>query len=320
MSNKQNKPLVFALTPANNKRLAALCGEQNKNLKHLEIYFNVEINNRGHEFFIYGSDTEAKNARKVINILYEQTAEKQHLVKQDINFAIKSVVAKNVKKLTFSDIVTPKLVIKPRTPNQLTYIENMNKHDVNFGVGPAGTGKTYLAVAYAVNALENARINRIIIARPIVEAGEKLGYLPGDIAQKVDPYLRPIYDALYEMLGFNNVSKLIEENIIEIAPLAFMRGRTLNDAVIILDEAQNTTIEQMKMFLTRLGFGSKAIITGDVTQTDLPKHQFSGLVHALKVLHAEPQIGFCNFDAIDIVRHPLVQRIVRAYEYEGVKS
>jgi phosphate starvation-inducible PhoH-like protein len=209
---------------------------------------------------------------------------------------------------------TKRGVIRPRGVNQQSYLRNIGRHDLNFGIGPAGTGKTYLAVASAVAALEREEVRRLILARPAVEAGEKLGFLPGDMAQKVDPYLRPLYDALYEMLGFERVAKLIERNVIEVAPLAFMRGRTLNDSFIILDEAQNTTVEQIKMFLTRVGFGSKCVVTGDITQIDLPRHKESGLRHVLEVLREVEGISFTFFGAHDVVRHPLVQRIVAAYE------
>jgi phosphate starvation-inducible PhoH-like protein len=214
-------------------------------------------------------------------------------------------------------VMTKRGAIRGRGPNQKAYLRKIDKHAVNFGIGPAGTGKTYLAVASAVAALQADRVQRIVLVRPAVEAGERLGFLPGDLAQKVDPYLRPLYDALYEMLGFDHVMRLIERHVIEIAPLAFMRGRTLNDAFIILDEAQNTTIEQMKMFLTRTGFGSTAVITGDVTQIDLPKAQVSGLKHAMKILKGVEGISFCFFDARDVVRHPMVQRIVQAYDRAG---
>lgn len=314
--------IKFKLDPENNIRLANLCGQHDKNLRQIENYFATEINYRGYEFTISGTKNDATDTKKILEALFAETAIKDHLTTNEINLAIQDISSKSstnsAKLLT---IKTPKILIRPRTSNQIEYVRNLNQFDINFGIGPAGTGKTYLAVAYAVEALDKAIINRIIITRPVVEAGERLGYLPGDIAQKVDPYLRPIYDALYEMIGFDKVSKMLDNRVLEIAPLAFMRGRTLNDAIIILDEAQNTTMEQMKMFLTRLGFGSQAIITGDITQTDLPKHQLSGLHNALKILHDEPKIGFVNFQAADIVRHPLVQKIVKAYEkYEQTKN
>lgn len=303
--------MKFTLTPQNNIQLAILCGEHDRNLKQIAKYFNVEIQNRGHDFRISGSKPSIQQAKATITKLFTV---KKHLTNQEINLTMLSTATKTPTKVT--TIKTPKLTIKPRTPNQTHYLERIEKYDINFGIGPAGTGKTFLAVACAVAALETENIHRIIITRPAVEAGERLGFLPGDIAQKVDPYLRPIYDALYDMLGFEQTAKLIENNIIEIAPLAFMRGRTLNDAVIILDEAQNTTIEQMKMFLTRLGFGSKAIITGDITQIDLPKSIQPGLKHAVNVLKGIKDIGITYFEASDIVRHPLVQKIVTAYEKE----
>jgi phosphate starvation-inducible PhoH-like protein len=307
--------LKLSLEPQNNSRLAALCGQHDKNLKHIENYFEVEINYRGHDFSILGNKQDANDAKHALEILFAETLDKKQINVSDVNMAIQTIVNKSGSKSNKQLAVkTPKVLIRPRTPNQAQYLSNLNQFDINFGIGPAGTGKTYLAVAYAVEALEKAIINRIIITRPVVEAGERLGYLPGDIAQKVDPYLRPIYDALFEMIGFDRVAKMLESRIIEIAPLAFMRGRTLNDAIIILDEAQNTTAEQMKMFLTRIGFGSQAIITGDITQTDLPKSQMHGLRNALNILKGEAKIGFINFEAEDIVRHPLVQRIVKAYE------
>jgi phosphate starvation-inducible PhoH-like protein len=295
----------FTLEPQDNKRLANLCGEHDRNLRQIEKYFKVEISNRGHEFNITGENESVQKAQHAILQLFNT---EKHITPEQINLVI------HPPQPTKTTIYTPNLTIKPRTANQTQYLANIYQYDLIFGIGPAGTGKTYLAVAYAVNALETEQVSRIIIARPVVEAGEKLGYLPGDIAQKVDPYLRPIYDALYQMLGFNQVNKLIDNRIIEIAPLAFMRGRTLNDAIIILDEAQNTTVEQMKMFLTRIGFGSKAIVTGDITQIDLPKSQMPGLKNAIEILKHESDIGFNYFSSKDIVRHPLVQRIVEAYE------
>ncbi|MCK4869596.1 MAG: PhoH family protein [Gammaproteobacteria bacterium] len=305
--------MKFTLTPQNNKQLANLCGEHDRNLKQIAKYFNVEIQNRGHDFQITGPRQNTQQAKTTITKLFTI---KKHLTNQEINLTMLSTATKTKSPTKTTTIKTPKLTINPRTPNQTHYLERIKKYDINFGIGPAGTGKTFLAVACAVAALETENIHRIIITRPAVEAGERLGFLPGDISQKVDPYLRPIYDALYDMLGFEQTAKLIDNNIIEIAPLAFMRGRTLNDAVIILDEAQNTTIEQMKMFLTRLGFGSKAIITGDITQIDLPKSIQPGLKHAVNVLKDVKDIGTTYFQASDIVRHPLVQKIVTAYEKE----
>jgi phosphate starvation-inducible PhoH-like protein len=317
------KPLTFTLQPENNAKLANLCGEHDKNLRQIEDYFNVEINNRGNEFYILGNKNAAQNAKQAIKLLFDEAIIEKYITPGEINLVMQSITTNRQfkqKRETQKIINTPKTTVKPRTSHQIRYLEEIDKYPLIFSIGPAGTGKTYLAVAYAVNALETQQVNRIIITRPVVEAGERLGYLPGDIAQKVDPYLRPIYDALYEMLGFREVAKLVENHAIEIAPLAFMRGRTLNDAIIILDEAQNTTIEQMKMFLTRIGFGSKAIITGDITQIDLPKSQPPGLKNALEILKDEPDIGFCFFDASDVVRHPIVQRIVRAYESASSKQ
>ncbi len=308
------KPITFTLQPANNKKLANLFGSQDANLQLIATRFKVEINNRGHDFTILGPKSATQKAQNTITQLFAATNSKKHLTKTELNLTMQTNEHTPKPQKQNHKIYTPKVTITPRSPHQTTYLNSITKYDLNFGIGPAGTGKTYLAVAYAVHALETELVSRIIITRPVVEAGEHLGYLPGDIAQKVDPYLRPIYDALYDMLGFSQVTKLIDNRIIEIAPLAFMRGRTLSDAIIILDEAQNTTTEQMKMFLTRIGFGSKAIVTGDITQIDLPKSQMPGLKHALEVLHGNKKIGFCFFDASDIVRHPLVQEIVTAYE------
>jgi len=319
MPPKNIATINFELSPQNNHRLATLCGQVNTNLHQLESHFGVEINNRSYYFEVIGPEKMTRKATEAIQQLYDETLHQTDLTSHQIHLMLQSIKTnstgkKEIKKLGEYAIKTPKLTIKPRSPNQLHYVEDMHKFDINFGIGPAGTGKTYLAVAYAVHALYQEKINRIIIVRPAVEAGEHLGFLPGDIAEKVNPYLRPIYDALYDMLGFSAVNKLIDKNVIEVAPLAFMRGRTLNDAIIILDESQNTTIEQMKMFLTRLGFDSKAIITGDVTQIDLPKGKLSGLKHAVEVLKNENEIGFTFFQAHDVVRHSLVQNIIRAYE------
>jgi len=316
---KTQHSVNLTLTPSDNHRLAKLCGQFDENLRHVESYLGVKINNRGNEFEIIGPTKSVKVAKDLINMLYEEThggdeisAAKVFLVLQTISNS-ESIAT---QPLNFQDraIKTHKLLIKPRSVNQYHYVDNILSHDISFGIGPSGTGKTYLAVACAVAALEKEQVWRIILVRPALEAGEKLGFLPGDMAQKVNPYLRPLYDALYEMLGIERVTKLIEENIIEVAPLAFMRGRTLNDAFIILDESQNTTIEQMQMFLTRIGFGSKAVITGDITQTDLPKSKRSGLQHAIKVLKNIAGMSFTFFQAQDVVRHPLVQQIVQAYE------
>lgn len=316
--------LEFTLSPADNSRLANLCGPFNEHLRQIEKRLGVEIANRGNQFRLIGTDNSVQAACGVLKKLFRDaqkeliTSEQVHLSMQDASIdtlldAPEDEDEGDAASQTVA-IKTRRGVIKGRGFNQQSYLQKILTHDINFGVGPAGTGKTYLAVACAVAALENERVRRIVLVRPAVEAGEKLGFLPGDMAQKVDPYLRPLYDALYEMLGFERVEKLLERNIIEVAPLAFMRGRTLNDAFIILDEAQNTTTEQIKMFLTRVGFGSTAVITGDVTQIDLPKEKMSGLRHVLNVLKDVEGISFTFFSARDVVRHPLVQRIVHAYE------
>lgn len=299
--------------------MANLCGQFDEHLHHLERRLGVEINNRGNEFEIVGDEPSSRIALRLLKKLYAAT-EKEMLSPEAIHLYIQeSGVDAAPSSTADAEIVisTRKSLIRGRGLNQQHYLSNINNHDINFGIGPAGTGKTYLAVACAVQALEQEKVRRIILVRPAVEAGERLGFLPGDLAQKIDPYLRPLYDALYEMIGFDRVSKLMEQHVIEVAPLAFMRGRTLNDSFIILDEAQNTTMEQMKMFLTRIGFGSTAVITGDITQTDLPNNRQSGLRHVTKVLNNIEGISFVFFTSRDVVRHPLVQKIVNAYdEYE----
>lgn len=300
-------------------RLANLCGQFDEHLRHLERRLGVEISNRGNLFQVIGDKRAARAGERLINRLYEATEDEVltpasiHLYLQEAGIEEAPQEDEGAKP---DDVVisTRKGMIRGRGPNQQKYLNNILTNDVNFGIGPAGTGKTYLAVACAVDALESERVRRIILVRPAVEAGERLGFLPGDMAQKIDPYLRPLYDALYEMLGFERVSKLIDHNVIEVAPLAFMRGRTLNESFIILDEAQNTTVEQMKMFLTRIGFGSTAVVTGDVTQTDLPDQRKSGLRHVIEVLKDLDGVSFNFFNVRDVVRHPLVQRIVNAYE------
>jgi len=287
-----------------------------KHLRQVERYIGVEINNRGNNFHVSGDLKSIELTETILKEMYASTevellsTERVHLYLQSINVEdeLEDDIADEVS------IKTKRGIIRGRTPNQKKYLTNIKTHDVNFGIGPAGTGKTYLAVACAVAAMEQDRARRLVLVRPAVEAGEKLGFLPGDMVQKVDPYLRPLYDALYEMLGFEKVSKLIERNVIEVAPLAFMRGRTLNEAFIILDEAQNTTIEQMKMFLTRIGFNSTAIVTGDITQIDLPSNKLSGLRHVIDILSEETEISFTFFKSKDVVRHPLVARILNAYE------
>ena len=293
-----------------------MCGSLDSHLRLIERRLGVEINNRGNRFRIIGNPKTVDIASRLLSELYASTAsdvlstEKIHLSLQDkaIDDAVEEYGEKDVI------VKTKRGVIQGRSPNQRLYLRNIREHDVSFGIGPAGTGKTYLAVASAVVALEQNQARRLVLVRPAVEAGEKLGYLPGDLAQKVDPYLRPLYDALYEMLGFDRVTKYIEKNVIEVAPLAFMRGRTLNESFIILDEAQNTTIEQMKMFLTRIGFSSTAVITGDITQIDLPQGKKSGLRHVIDILDDETGISFTFFKPRDVVRHPLVARILNAYE------
>ncbi len=306
------------LLPENNERLRNLCGQLDGHLRQIERRLGIEINNRGNLFRIIGDRDAVAAGEQVIKRLYEATEdevltpEAVHLHLQESG--VEALLANVEDRLPELLIKTKRSVVRARGPNQQEYLHAILRHDINFGVGPAGTGKTYLAVASAVESLEADRVRRLVLVRPAVEAGERLGFLPGDLAQKIDPYLRPLYDALYEMLGFEKVNKLIERNVIEVAPLAYMRGRTLNDAFIILDEAQNTTPEQMKMFLTRIGFGSTAVITGDVTQVDLPKGQASGLRQAIEILRHVEGISFTFFNARDVVRHALVQRIVGAYE------
>jgi phosphate starvation-inducible protein PhoH and related proteins len=321
----EGKPIELTLEPVDNERLANLCGQFDDHLRLIERRLGVEISNRGNAFAIGGDAAAVDTAAHVLRDLYTSTAGKflapadVHLRLQESAAALASLGAPTEDE----DVVihTRRSVIKARGANQKIYLRNIERCDISFGVGPAGTGKTYLAVAAAVAALERDRVRRLCLVRPAVEAGERLGFLPGDLAQKIDPYLRPLYDALYEMLGFERVAKLIERNVIEVAPLAFMRGRTLNDAFIILDEAQNTTTEQMKMFLTRIGFGAKAVITGDVTQIDLPRGRESGLKHAIEVVRKIEGISFTFFRTQDVVRHALVGRILDAYEdYENRES
>lgn len=307
----------FVLDPPDNQRLANLCGQFDEHLRQIERSLGVEINNRGNQFQVIGEEASVRAAGEVLNGLYAESAT-ETLNPASVHLLLQGTGLANVVQPALTDepivIRTKRGQVKPRTPNQQLYVKAIHQHDINFGVGPAGTGKTYLAVATAVEALERDEVRRILLVRPAVEAGERLGFLPGDLAQKVDPYLRPLYDALYEMMGFEKVARLTERNVIEVAPLAYMRGRTLNESFVILDEAQNTSIEQMKMFLTRIGFGSKAVITGDVTQIDLPAHQKSGLRHVIEVLKDVDGISFNFFQSRDVVRHPLVARIVNAYE------
>lgn len=314
----------FTLEPDQTDRLANLAGPFDEHLRQVELRLGVTVDNRGNIFRVSGEERHVERARRLLQELYALTgsevldAHRINLLLQDSGIAeLDAQAAAGAQDVT---IRVKRGTIRGRGPNQQRYLHAVATHDINFGIGPAGTGKTYLAVASAVDALDDNRVQRIILVRPAVEAGEKLGFLPGDLTQKVDPYLRPLYDALYEMLGFEKVAKLIERNVIEIAPLAYMRGRTLNDSFVILDEAQNTTVEQMKMFLTRIGFGSVAVVTGDVTQIDLPKHVRSGLRDAIEVLREVSGISFTFFSAHDVVRHPLVQKIVRAYEKQADQS
>lgn len=305
------------LLPTDNAKLANLCGQTDKNLRQIERRLGIEINNRSNRFRLIGGADAVQSGAEFLTILY-QNAELDSLTPERLHLLLNSSgIEKSEPRIDSTPeiaIKTRRGLIRPRGNNQQDYLYKILNHAINFGVGPAGTGKTYLAVACAVEALERDSVRRLVLVRPAVEAGERLGFLPGDLAQKIDPYLRPLYDALHEMLGFEKVTKLIEHNVIELAPLAYMRGRTLNQSFIILDEAQNTTPEQMKMFLTRIGFGSVAVITGDVTQIDLPKGQPSGLRQAIEVLNKINGISFTFFSAKDVVRHELVQRIVHAYE------
>ncbi|MBX3706238.1 MAG: PhoH family protein [Pseudomonadales bacterium] len=327
---------TVTLVPDDSQRLAALCGPFDQNLKHLERRLGVHIRNRGNVFQVTGPEPRLKAASALLNQLYRQTVGREVIEPDEVHLLLQEagVDALLAREAQPADgkgpagatgsprpgaadgeviVRTGRKTVMPRGANQSSYVQAIRSHDINFGIGPAGTGKTYLAVACAVEALESQRVSRILLVRPAVEAGEKLGFLPGDLAQKIDPYLRPLYDALYEMMGVERVNKYIERNVIEVAPLAYMRGRTLNNAFIILDESQNTTVEQMKMFLTRIGFGSTAVITGDITQIDLPRGQKSGLVNVRHVLAGVEGIQFTHFSSRDVVRHPLVQKIVEAY-------
>ena len=304
--------LKHAFTPLNNTRLSHLCGPMDAHLRTLEQALQVKIAHRHEQFKVDGPKAKAEQALEVLQALYERAARP---VSADQVQLMLSTDASMVEAEDGSLVLqTRRNDLRARTPNQSVYLENIAQHDITFGIGPAGTGKTYLAVACAVDALERSAVQRIVLTRPAVEAGEKLGFLPGDLGQKVDPYLRPLYDALYDLMGFERVQKAFERNALEIAPLAFMRGRTLNNAFVILDEAQNTTPEQMKMFLTRIGFGAKAVVTGDVSQIDLPKGQLSGLIDAERVLRRVKGISMCHLTSADVVRHPLVARIVDAYD------
>jgi phosphate starvation-inducible protein PhoH and related proteins len=309
----------LSLEAADNTRLGNFAGPMEQNLRHVEERLGVEVRRRGHRLQVLGPPGVVDNAHAVLSRMFELSAaeamspERVHLCVQELGFPAAGAATDAVAEVVLQ---TQRGGIRGRGANQRLYLDNIRANDLTFGIGPAGTGKTYLAVASAVEALQAGSVRRIVLVRPAVEAGERLGFLPGDLAQKVDPYLRPMYDALYEMLGFDRVARNVERQIIEVAPLAFMRGRSLNDSFIILDEAQNTTVEQMKMFLTRLGFGSRAVVTGDITQVDLPRQQRSGLRHAIEVLRGVEGVAFTFFNARDVVRHPLVQRIVQAYERE----
>ena len=331
---KRKLMITFTLEPQENDRLQSLCGAFDENIKLIEKEFNLNISRNNFTFTVKSNDENPKShheqlidrAAKLIQTLYVETAPIKGKVKEldleDVHIALQESrilsqegsESRSENHVYSTTIKTKRGLIKPRGENQIQYLHNILTHDISFGIGPAGTGKTFLAVAAAVEALERQEIRRILLTRPAVEAGEKLGFLPGDLGQKIEPYLRPLYDALFEMLGFERVQKLMERNVIEIAPLAYMRGRTLNDSFIILDESQNTTVEQMKMFLTRIGFNSKAVITGDVTQIDLPRSTKSGLRHAMEVLSKVSELSFNYFESKDIVRHPVVAKVVQAYE------
>ena len=321
-SSAETPPTTFSLEPNDARYLAALCGQLDTHLRQIETRLGITIHNRGNTFELRGSESHCKMGAALLTSLYaditngsQPSPDSIHLRLQEADLEmLNDPETPDASIETTSLIRTKRLSVRPRGQNQRSYVAAINHHDINFGIGPAGTGKTYLAVACAVRALLSEQVKRILLVRPAVEAGERLGFLPGDLSQKVDPYLRPLYDALYEMLGFETVSKYIERHIIEIAPLAFMRGRTLNHAFIILDEAQNTTREQMKMFLTRIGFGSTAVVTGDTSQIDLPRGTQSGLTHAAQVLENVEGIAFTQFGIKDVVRHPVVQRVVSAYE------
>ena len=307
--------LKHTFSPSSNTRLAHLCGPTDEHLRTIEIALQVKIAHRNEQFKIDGPKPRAERALEVLQALYEIAGRPISPDKVQLMLVDESPLSEDESGAQV--LQTRRTDLKARTPNQSVYLENIAHHDITFGIGPAGTGKTYLAVACAVDALERSAVQRIVLTRPAVEAGEKLGFLPGDLSQKVDPYLRPLYDALYDLMGFDKVTKAFERNALEIAPLAFMRGRTLNNAFVILDEAQNTTPEQMKMFLTRIGFGAKAVVTGDISQIDLPKGQLSGLIEAERILKRVKGIAHTRFTSADVVRHPLVARIVDAYDAAG---
>ena len=313
------KPLDISFLPVDNQRLANLCGVLDENLKQIESAFDVSISRRGENFSIAGEPPQTALAAEALRRFYDQAEGELNV--EDVQLGLIEVAnPTGAEGAEQPGLITRRRDLHARTPHQVQYLRQIREHDITFGIGPAGTGKTYLAVAAAVDAFERDAVKRIVLVRPAVEAGERLGFLPGDLAQKVDPYLRPLYDALYDLMGFEKVGKLFERGSIEIAPLAYMRGRTLNHSFIILDEAQNTTPEQMKMFLTRTGFGTKAVITGDITQIDLARGQKSGLVDAAEVLKDVRGIAFTRFTSEDVVRHPLVARIVNAYEAASQRS
>ncbi len=319
-SRDLSRSLEFIPAPSDNVRLSHLCGPLDVNIRQIASALSVQINRRGEHFAIQGSATTAQIALDVLENLYRgatqpiEAGQIQLLLTDSLQSGARSDNAETPDQLTSPPLMTRRGDLQGRTPNQRAYLRSILSHDISFGIGPAGTGKTYLAVACAVDALERDAVKRIVLTRPAVEAGERLGFLPGDLSQKVDPYLRPLYDALYELMGTDKTQRMFEKQVIEVAPLAYMRGRTLNHSFIILDEAQNTTAEQMKMFLTRMGFGSKMVVTGDVTQIDLPRAQSSGLLEARRVLGKVQGLSFTEFNASDVVRHPLVARIVAAYE------
>ena len=319
MQETQTALRNISLKPSNAERIALFVGELNGNLKLIEKSFSVKIFHKGDEVKITGNEKDIKHASDAILDLYNLTKKNIEISKETVHLTIQSHLNLSLSKKsevidTDIQIRTPKKIVRPRGGNQQSYIKNINKYEINFGIGDAGTGKTYIAVAAAVEALLSDKVQRIVLIRPAVEAGEKLGFLPGDLSQKVDPYLRPLYDGLYEMLGIEKTTKLIEKEVIEVAPLAYLRGRTLNNSFIIMDESQNTTVEQMKMVLTRIGFGSQAVINGDLTQIDLPKHITSGLDHVINVLKETDGIGITRFSSNDVVRHPLVRKIIDAYK------
>ena len=315
------KSLRFNLDPDDQDRINRLCGPTNSTLKQIEEALEIKISNRGSKFKVRGDGPNTSAAETVLKGLYQKLEKKTVVPPEEIHLYLREVMNQNSSTDASSNqgnekitLKTPKTLVSPKGKNQQRYLEVISNKELVFGIGPAGTGKTYLAVAAAVNELITGKVEKVVVTRPAVEAGEKLGFLPGDLSQKVDPYLRPLYDALFQTLGFKETNKLIENNVIEIAPLAFMRGRTLNKSFIILDEGQNTTPEQMKMFLTRFGYGSKVIVTGDLTQIDLPKDITSGLIHALDILRELEDVGLVRFSSKDVARHSLVQKIVEAYE------